>query len=268
VSQNNGFSFEGFSSPNGTIVPDEVFDVLMPQLSNCELRVMLYIVRRTFGFKKDSDDISLSQMAVGIRTRDGRILDRGTGLSKSSVARGVNGLVEKRIVEKTRNQCTKKGDQATTYRLRFKAETDAAPVSHQRQPPCPTNGTPRVPPTDTQQRVKQETVNKKEYSKEVSPEVSENDRKIISSVIEDFAREMNDQAPLSSSVTRALNLYRRTDLDVESFTGMLYMARRTTQSYTGVIRQGQPGQRQKMAYFFSVLGDLSEQDVEPVVGSV
>src|SRR5213594_2906619 len=100
----NDFYYEGFSNPNGTIVPDDVFDVLAPQLSEAELRVLLYIVRRTFGFKKGSDDISLKQMVDGITTRDGKVLDRGTGLSKSAAARGVKGLVTKGIVTSKRNR--------------------------------------------------------------------------------------------------------------------------------------------------------------------
>src|SRR5215207_9360313 len=63
--------FDGFTRPNYTIVPDELFDRLLHQLSGAELKVLLYIIRRTFGFKKDSDRISLKQMAEGIRTRDG-----------------------------------------------------------------------------------------------------------------------------------------------------------------------------------------------------
>ncbi len=59
------FRFEGFDSPNGTIVPDDFFDLLAPELSEAELRVCLYIIRRTFGFKKRSDDISLRQMVEG-----------------------------------------------------------------------------------------------------------------------------------------------------------------------------------------------------------
>ena len=42
-------AFEGFSSPNYTQVPDELFDILMPSLTDAELRVLLYIIRRTFG---------------------------------------------------------------------------------------------------------------------------------------------------------------------------------------------------------------------------
>src|SRR5438309_8624761 len=93
------FRYEGFSSPIGTIVPDDVFDVLLPQLTDPELRVLLYIIRKTFGWKKDSDNISLSQMVHGVIARDGRVLDGGAGLSKASAARGIQGLVKKGIIK-------------------------------------------------------------------------------------------------------------------------------------------------------------------------
>ena len=85
---NHHFHYDGFSNPNGTIVPDDVFDVLMPELTEAELRVLLYIVRRTFGFKKNRDAISLSQMVNGIQIRDGRVLDRGTGMTRRGVMNG------------------------------------------------------------------------------------------------------------------------------------------------------------------------------------
>src|SRR5665213_3417699 len=119
------FEYEGFNSPRTTQVPDDVFDVLMPQLKDAELRVLLYIIRRTYGFKKDFDNISLKQMVDGITTRDGRVLDRGTGLPKSAVARALVGLREKRIIVSRRNSSAEKGNMATTYRLRFKDESDA-----------------------------------------------------------------------------------------------------------------------------------------------
>jgi hypothetical protein len=80
----NGLSqpFEGFGNPNYTPVPDVVFDELAYQLTDIEFRVLLYIVRRTFGFKKTSDDISLKQLVEGIRTKEGHVLDRGAAVSK------------------------------------------------------------------------------------------------------------------------------------------------------------------------------------------
>lgn len=67
-------AFPGFRVPSYTMVPDELFDQLMPDLSGSALKVLLYIVRRTFGFKKQSDTISLTQLCCGITTRDGRAL--------------------------------------------------------------------------------------------------------------------------------------------------------------------------------------------------
>ncbi len=120
--QASSFHFEGLSDPNGTIVPDAVFDVLMPQLKDGELRVLLYIIRRTFGFKKASDNISLKQMVDGITKRDGEVLDRGTGLRKSAVAAALQGLREKDIITVVRNTSVQRGYEPTTYRLRFKGD--------------------------------------------------------------------------------------------------------------------------------------------------
>jgi hypothetical protein len=115
------FFYKGIPSPNGTIVPDDIFDVLLPVCTGAEFKVLAYIVRRTFGFKKESDTISLKQMVDGITTKDGKVLDRGTGLSKPTVTVAVKGLVEKGIIEVERNRSKEKGDEPTTYRPRFEA---------------------------------------------------------------------------------------------------------------------------------------------------
>ncbi len=42
--------------PTTTPVPDEIFDEWLAVLGHAELRVLLYIVRRTFGFDKRGGD--------------------------------------------------------------------------------------------------------------------------------------------------------------------------------------------------------------------
>ena len=110
-------AFRGFQSPNYTMVPDELFDELMVDLSGAELKVLLYIIRRTYGFKKDSDNISLSQMLHGIRARDGRPLDRGVGLSKKTLLQALRSLDEQHIILTERRQSAEKGNEPTAYRL-------------------------------------------------------------------------------------------------------------------------------------------------------
>lgn len=91
------------------------------------------------------------------------------------MARGLKGLRDKQVIVATRNASKERGDQPTTYRLRFKAESSANdpiqphPLSHQPD-------TPRVSPArqavsqrwDTQQTARQET--DFEYSNEKSLE--------------------------------------------------------------------------------------------------
>src|SRR3712207_2214089 len=90
--------FRGFRSPNTTPIPDEVFDELLADLSGAELKVLLYICRRTFGWKKESDNISLNQMLRGITRKDGAQLDYGAGLSKPALLRTIRLLVQKGII--------------------------------------------------------------------------------------------------------------------------------------------------------------------------
>ena len=146
--------FDGFSTPNTTPVPDVFFDVLAPALSEAELRVLLYIVRRTYGFKKAADSISLRQMVEGIVKRDGQILDRGTGLSKSGVTKALRGLLDKRIIVRHHNTSPERGNEPTTYALRFKTPLSTGEdkgVSTGVDKPLSTG-------VDTQETVLQETV--------------------------------------------------------------------------------------------------------------
>ncbi len=134
-------------------MPDQLFDELLHCLSGAELKVLMYIIRRTFGFKKQSDDISLAQLVNGIKTKDGRVLDRGTGLGKSSVARALNNLEMKRIIVRSRRRCERNGDQATTYSLNI-----LPPVSQNETGGCPKIGQGVSHQRDTQQTVRQQTV--------------------------------------------------------------------------------------------------------------
>lgn len=113
----NTKQFQGFYVPNSTQVPDTLFDELLPELSGAELKVVLYIIRRTFGFKRQSDTISLSQLLQGIRKKNGEVLDRGTGLAKPTLLRALRNLTERAIILPTRHFDQKGGYTATEYHL-------------------------------------------------------------------------------------------------------------------------------------------------------
>jgi len=50
--------------PNFTQTPNEFFDAIAKTLKEGELRVLLVIMRQTFGWRKEWDRISLSQLAT------------------------------------------------------------------------------------------------------------------------------------------------------------------------------------------------------------
>jgi hypothetical protein len=111
--------FQGFYVPNSTQVPDTLFDDLMADLSGAELKVVLYIIRRTFGFKRQSDTIPINQMLHGITKKNGEVLDRGTGLAKPTLLRAIRSLTEQAIILPARQFDERGGYKATEYRLHF-----------------------------------------------------------------------------------------------------------------------------------------------------
>lgn len=116
------FPWPGIHSPAYTQVPDEVLDVLTPYLSGAELKVLLYIIRRTFGWKKDMDAISIDQMTNGITTTTGRRLDLGTGLSRRHVLRALKSLQEKEVILAIRQVGRDGRNLPTAYGLKMRGE--------------------------------------------------------------------------------------------------------------------------------------------------
>ncbi len=81
-----------------TPVPNQLFDVLLPHLKEVELKVALYICHHTSGLKARHADISRARMLGGTITGDGRIRDRGVGVSERSLDAALKGLVQKGVI--------------------------------------------------------------------------------------------------------------------------------------------------------------------------
>jgi hypothetical protein len=163
MSKDDQKHFRGYSKPNYTPVPDEVFDEQLPDLSGAELKALLYIIRRTFGFKKESDNISLNQLLHGITTKEDVVLDRGTGLSKKTLLDTIRNLIEKNLIISERRRSKEKGDEPTTYRLNILDEVKENSNTPRGVKSIPGGGVKTTPhPSDknytTQETVLQETV--------------------------------------------------------------------------------------------------------------
>src|SRR5438034_9446048 len=66
--------------PNTCQVPNVLLDEVMPRISGSSLKVLLAIVRKTYGFQKQADKISFRQ------------LQKLTGLSRDAVNRAIKEL--------------------------------------------------------------------------------------------------------------------------------------------------------------------------------
>lgn len=118
--------FEGFDLPNTTPVPDVVFDKLLHELTGNELKALLYIIRRTYGFGKNADAISLSQFRKGITTKDEKVLDRGCGIEHNrTILVALNALETKGYITRKKRQSSLGDDDPTIYKLHFKEALQA-----------------------------------------------------------------------------------------------------------------------------------------------
>ncbi len=109
----------GISRPNFTQFPNPYLDVAMAGLSGADFKVLAYITRRTFGFKRESDRISVAAICAGITTDGGRHLERGTGLGKSTVVGAINVLVARNFIREEANYGLQGARLPNTYSIVF-----------------------------------------------------------------------------------------------------------------------------------------------------
>jgi len=82
--------FPGFCRPNSTDTPDEWYLAAAPRIGHLsEMKVILYIIYKTFGWRKWEDWISLSQFEHG---QGGS--DHGCGLSRAAILDGLERALE------------------------------------------------------------------------------------------------------------------------------------------------------------------------------
>jgi hypothetical protein len=93
------------------------------------------------------------------------------------------------------------------------------------------------------------------------PPGSVEEREHLAAFLEDFARELGDESPLASTISRALNIFKTAGIPEARWDDLLYAARQRTQEASAQItRQAGEGgglrRKNKMPYFFGVLEQL------------
>jgi len=120
-----GYYFEGLDGTGGTVFPDALLDQVMAHLTGAEFKVLAYIVRRTLGFKRDSDTISLEQICGGVTRHDAAPIDAGTGLSKKTAIAALKGLEDKGVI--IARKSTGRDSLPTVLSLRHKGDAGPEP---------------------------------------------------------------------------------------------------------------------------------------------
>lgn len=88
--------FGGFDKPraNYSKLPHEFVDAFPIMRSQAEIKVVLYILRHTWGYHDGEKKITVDEFCNGRKRKDGTRIDNGTGLSKPSVLSGIKSAIE------------------------------------------------------------------------------------------------------------------------------------------------------------------------------
>lgn len=93
-----------------------ILEEYWPELSGTEQKVLDFILRRTLGFQKTSDKISLSQFSVGAGTKN-----KGAGVSRSQAKRSLESLEKMGFI-----RLEKRSHATTTIYLKLEKEKETS----------------------------------------------------------------------------------------------------------------------------------------------
>lgn len=95
-------NFQGFNLPesNYSKLPHQFIDLLPIMTTLGEIKVVLYILRHTWGYSEFGleKELTIDEIMNGRKRNDGTRMDNGTGLSRNSVRQGANDAVEHGLI--------------------------------------------------------------------------------------------------------------------------------------------------------------------------
>jgi phage replication O-like protein O len=91
--------------PNTSAIPNVLFDYWMNLLSPAEFKVLMCVARKTYGWHKNNDLISIKQ------------IEKMTGLHRSGIIKNVDALVERGLLNKVKSKTTNGDDAPNRYEI-------------------------------------------------------------------------------------------------------------------------------------------------------
>lgn len=145
-------------APNYTQTPNILFDHWLPLLGECELRVLLVIMRKTFGWHKVRDRISISQ------------LEKMTGSHRSNIIKATKDLIKKGLIKK--EVSGDRGMQVTYYELVVQDSNNLDQSRDDTPPSLATPPPPSLAARPTKEKTTKENIQKKIVVGEETPSPS------------------------------------------------------------------------------------------------
>jgi hypothetical protein len=93
--------FNGFVPPtqNWSKLPHQLIDALHLIETEAEIKVILYILRHTWGYHDEEKKITMDEFCNGRKRQNGTRIDNGTGLTKNAVKDGINRAIEHGFID-------------------------------------------------------------------------------------------------------------------------------------------------------------------------
>lgn len=107
------------------------------KLNGAEFKILWYILRHTYGWQKNSDTISYLQFQYGIKRKNGKWLDNGTGLSETAIKKSIKGLINKGFINVSRIKDEKGRWKVAKYSPKYKSIGTKPRVDHPPVEKCP-----------------------------------------------------------------------------------------------------------------------------------
>jgi len=98
--------------PNSTQLPNIIIDYWMPRLTDGEFKVLIAIARKTYGWRKKSDTISLRQ------------IEEMTGLSRKGITKMLDSLIAKTLIIKIKSKTEWGDDAPNIYEINTECEVN------------------------------------------------------------------------------------------------------------------------------------------------
>lgn len=125
--------FKGFETPkeNYSKLPHALVGALPIFSSLAELKVVLYVLRHTWGYQEFAElkRITLDEFRSGRRRKDGSRMDQGVGMSENAIMDGLSRAIEHGFLVHDKYYRHRPGRPAGAYMLRISSEVEENSVN-------------------------------------------------------------------------------------------------------------------------------------------